>query len=81
MTAQATTPSESNPTNRQTIRAAFEKSLPRIRDLFVHAIAQVRILRKAYPGTMHFLIFWGVAIQVVGTIINILKICCYSSPG
>jgi Fe-S oxidoreductase/nitrate reductase gamma subunit len=77
MTAQATTPAESKSTNRQTIRAAFEKSLPRIRDLFVHAIAQVRILKKAYPGTMHFLIFWGVAIQVVGTIINILNMLLF----
>jgi Fe-S oxidoreductase/nitrate reductase gamma subunit len=77
MTAQATTPSEPKSTNRQTIGAAFNKSLPRIRDFFVHAIAQVRILRKAYPGVMHFLIFWGVAIQVVGTVINILNMLLF----
>jgi Fe-S oxidoreductase/nitrate reductase gamma subunit len=47
--------------------------LPGIRDFFVHILGQVRILKKIYPGIMHFMIFWGVAIQVLGTIINILQ--------
>jgi Fe-S oxidoreductase/nitrate reductase gamma subunit len=50
---------------------------PRIRDFFVHILGQVRILDKLYPGIMHFLIFWGVAIQVVGTIINILNMLLF----
>jgi Fe-S oxidoreductase/nitrate reductase gamma subunit len=47
--------------------------MPRLGDFFVHILAQVRILKKAYPGIMHFMIFWGVTIQVLGTIINILN--------
>jgi len=42
-------------------------------DLVVHAIAQVRIYKKAYVGVMHALIFWGVTIQVVGTAINLMQ--------
>lgn len=46
---------------------------PRLRDFFVHAIAQVRVLKKVYPGVMHFLIFWGMTIQVLGTAINLMQ--------
>lgn len=46
---------------------------PQVKDFFIQIIAQVRILKKAYPGIMHFLIFWGVVIQVLGTIINLLQ--------
>ncbi len=42
-------------------------------DLVVHAIAQVRIYKKAYAGIMHGLIFWGVTIQVIGTAINLMQ--------
>lgn len=45
-----------------------------LRDFFVHAVGQLRILRKAYPGIMHFLIFWGMTIQIVGTIISLMQI-------
>ena len=45
----------------------FSKSLPRWRDFFTHVIGQVRILKKIYPGIMHFMLFWGVSIQVIGT--------------
>ena len=51
----------------------WKKLGPQIKDFFVNILAQVRILKKAYPGIMHFLIFWGVVIQVIGTIINILQ--------
>src|SRR4030066_1254679 len=77
MTAQTTPPPDSKSTRFQTIGVAFVKIRPRIRDLFVHALCQVRILRKAYPGIMHFLIFWGVTIQVLGTIINILNMLLF----
>ncbi len=46
---------------------------PRLRDFLVHVLAQVRVLRKAYPGVMHFLIFWGMVIQIVGTAINLMQ--------
>jgi len=46
---------------------------PRLRDFFVHILGQARIFKKIYPGMMHFMIFWGVTIQVLGTIINILN--------
>jgi Fe-S oxidoreductase/nitrate reductase gamma subunit len=77
MTAQATTQPDTKTTRLQAVGAAFGKARPRIRDFFVHTVAQVRILKKAYPGIMHFLIFWGVAIQVVGTIINILNMLLF----
>src|SRR4030066_1072213 len=77
MTSQATTQPESKSTRLKTIRTAFEKARPRIRDFFVHALGQVRILKKAYPGIMHFLIFWGVLIQVLGTVINLLNMLLF----
>lgn len=53
---------------------AFWKRLqPRLRDFIVHVFAQPRILQKVYPGVMHFLIFWGVTIQVIGTAINLMQ--------
>jgi Fe-S oxidoreductase len=44
-----------------------------IRELLLHAVAQDRVLQKAYPGIMHLLIFWGVVIQGLGTIVNLLQ--------
>ncbi len=49
-----------------------------MRDFFVHAVAQVRILKKIYPGIMHLLIFWGVTIQVVGTAINLMQMALFT---
>ena len=49
-----------------------------MKDFFVHAIAQTRILKKAYPGIMHLLIFWGVTIQVVGTAINLMQMALFT---
>jgi len=51
----------------------WKKLGPQVKDFFVNIIGQVRILKKAYPGIMHFLIFWGVVTQVLGTIINLLQ--------
>lgn len=51
----------------------IRSGLPRLRDLLVHAIGQVRVLKKAYPGIMHALIFWGISIQILGTAINLLQ--------
>jgi Fe-S oxidoreductase/nitrate reductase gamma subunit len=77
MTAQATPQPSSNSPRANAVGAALQNALPRIRDFFVHDLGQVRILKKAYPGIMHFLIFWGVTIQVVGTIINILNMLLF----
>ena len=38
-----------------------------ITDFFTQIFLQLRIWKKLYPGIMHFLIFWGVSIQLVGT--------------
>lgn len=77
MTAQATTQPDSKANRGQSFGTVLEKLRPRVRDFIVHALGQVRILKKVYPGIMHFLIFWGVAIQVVGTIINILNMLLF----
>jgi Fe-S oxidoreductase/nitrate reductase gamma subunit len=42
-------------------------------DFFLHAVIQDRVLSRLYPGIMHFMIFWGMMIQVLGTIINLLQ--------
>jgi len=55
----------------------WKKLGPQVKDFFVQIIAQVRILKKAYPGIMHFLIFWGVVIQVLGTIINLMQMILF----
>lgn len=55
----------------------WPKVLQGLRDFFVYIIAQTRILQKIYPGVMHFMLFWGVGIQVLGTIINILNMALF----
>jgi Fe-S oxidoreductase/nitrate reductase gamma subunit len=42
-------------------------------DFFVNAVLQLRTYRKAYPGIMHGLIFWGFTIQMIGHGINLLQ--------
>ena len=49
-----------------------------LKDLLLHAIAQVRIWRKGYGGIMHFMLFWGVTIQVIGTAINIQQMALFT---
>src|SRR4030042_6212254 len=77
MTAQATAQPEIKTSRLKKISAALKNAQPRVRDFLVNALGQVRILRKAYPGIMHFLIFWGVTIQVLGTIINLLNMLLF----
>jgi len=43
------------------------------REFILHAILQDRVLQRAYPGVMHLLIFWGMVIQLIGTVIVILQ--------
>ena len=52
---------------------ALKRALPRLLDFLTHAIGQVRVLKKAYPGIMHAFLFWGVTIQVLGTILNLMQ--------
>ncbi|OGN95301.1 MAG: hypothetical protein A2Z71_00250 [Chloroflexi bacterium RBG_13_50_21] len=77
MTAQTATQPTSKPTRWRAVGPALNKALPRIRDFFVHALIQVRVLKKAYPAVMHKLIYIGVTIQVLGTIINILNMLLF----
>src|SRR5574342_949149 len=46
-------------------------------DFFSHVIVQPRILKKANPGIMHFMLMHGVFIQVVGTVINLLNMALF----
>jgi Fe-S oxidoreductase/nitrate reductase gamma subunit len=39
-------------------------------DFFIHILGQVRILKKAYPGVMHFLIFWGMLMLLIGHVVD-----------
>jgi Fe-S oxidoreductase/nitrate reductase gamma subunit len=58
-------------------KKGFVQALPRVRDFFVHSVLQIRVLKKAYPGIMHALIFWGVTIQVLGTVINLMQMALF----
>ncbi|MBN1668332.1 MAG: 4Fe-4S dicluster domain-containing protein [Anaerolineales bacterium] len=49
-----------------------------LQDFLVHAVGQVRILKRVYPGIMHLLIFWGVTIQVIGTAINLMQMALFT---
>ena len=69
-----TTNSLSGSSNRLSQLSSSLKALyPRLWDLFVNTVLQVRIWDKAYPGLMHVLIFGGVTIQVLGTIVNLTQ--------
>jgi len=48
------------------------------KNLFIHALGQIRIWKHIYGGLMHFLIFWGVLIQVVGTAINLQQMALFT---
>lgn len=75
MTAGAFPPGNSNKVEKRKqpmVKKIGLFSLP-ARDFVVHAFGQVRILKKAYPGIMHAMLFWGVTIQVLGTVINLMQ--------
>jgi Fe-S oxidoreductase/nitrate reductase gamma subunit len=77
MTADAVSSEQLSVNSRLTFREWLARVMPGVKDFFVHILGQVRILKKLYPGVMHFLIFWGISIQVVGTIINILNMALF----
>ncbi len=45
----------------------------RLGDLLLHAVIQDRVLTRIYPAIMHFMLFWGVSVQILGTIVNLLQ--------
>lgn len=55
------------------LNEVLSRAWPPARDFLIHAIGQVRIMQKAYPGLMHALLFWGVTVQILGTGINLLQ--------
>ncbi len=72
-TTELTKEQSSSPYDKQSWRKTLYSLLPYVKDLFINVIAQVRVLKKIYPGVMHLLIFWGVSIQVIGTAINLMQ--------
>jgi Fe-S oxidoreductase/nitrate reductase gamma subunit len=57
----------------ETTPSRFSRWLRAGKELVLHALIQDRVIQKIYPGIMHFLLFWGFAIQIIGTIISILQ--------
>jgi len=49
-----------------------------VTDFFTQILMQLRIWKSIYPGVMHFLIFWGVTIQVIGTAINLMQMALFT---
>lgn len=64
---------EKLPTFGERFSAVLRRLAPKLKEFAVNILAQVRVWRKAYPGIMHAMIFWGVTIQVVGTAINLMQ--------
>jgi Fe-S oxidoreductase/nitrate reductase gamma subunit len=67
VTTQAINASTQTSPNRR------ERWLRGIREFLLHAIVQDRVIQRAYPGLMHLMIFWGMVIQLIGTVIIILQ--------
>jgi Fe-S oxidoreductase/nitrate reductase gamma subunit len=61
----------------QNERVPFQMPWPQIRDFFLNIIAQKRILQKAYPGLMHFLIFWGMTLLLFGHIVLLMQMALF----
>ena len=73
MTTKAASSSRRLAGMSSTLQDTFTRGIPYLRDFFLHDLGQVRVLKNLYPGVMHFLIFWGVTIQVLGTLINLAQ--------
>jgi Fe-S oxidoreductase/nitrate reductase gamma subunit len=56
-----------------TTEKRITKPWSRLGNTLLYAFGQVRTVKKAYPGLMHLLIFWGVFIQLIGTAIKIMQ--------
>lgn len=44
-----------------------------LKDFITHVLGQIRIIKKAYPGIMHFLIFWGMTLLTIGHVILLMQ--------
>jgi Fe-S oxidoreductase/nitrate reductase gamma subunit len=87
MTAQVTIPTSAKTalttvyttlkTTWQAVSTRLRKAWPRLRDFFIHAVIQIRTLKIPYSAVMHKLIYIGVTIQVLGTIILILNMLLF----
>ena len=64
-------------TTWQAFLTRLQKAWPRFRDFLVHAVIQFRTLKIPYSAVMHKLIYIGVTIQVIGTIILILNMLLF----
>lgn len=71
MTTTTSSPQPSNQVERT--GRSLANLFYRLWDFFVNAVVQVRIWDKYYAGLMHILIFGGVTIQVLGTIVNLTQ--------
>lgn len=58
-------------------RKTDSKFMPAVKDFFVHILGQVRILRKAYPGLMHLLIFWGMTLLTIGHVVLLMQMALF----
>jgi Fe-S oxidoreductase/nitrate reductase gamma subunit len=54
-------------------REKIRKAALKTGDFLKNAVLQVRTYRKAYPGIMHGLIFWGFTVTLLGHSINLLQ--------
>ncbi len=63
--------SESIPVPRSDQRQ--NKWLTGVKEFFTLVLAQGRTLRVAYPGIMHFLIFWGMTFLMIGHAITLMQ--------
>jgi Fe-S oxidoreductase/nitrate reductase gamma subunit len=54
-------------------RLDLRRSIRAAREFLVHAVIQDRVLQRLYPGIMHFCLFWGVTVQVLGTVVNLTQ--------
>jgi Fe-S oxidoreductase len=73
MTANTLPSSSQTPTRLSQLGASLNQIGSRLWDLFVNAVIQVRIWDKVYAGIMHVLIFGGVIIQILGTLVNLTQ--------
>jgi Fe-S oxidoreductase/nitrate reductase gamma subunit len=60
-------------TNATTTSTRLARWIRGAREFIIHALVQDRVLKNIYPGIMHFMLFWGVTIQILGTIINLMQ--------
>jgi Fe-S oxidoreductase len=50
----------------------FDRPLARVGLVLRYAVLQLRTWRKAYPGTMHAMIFWGFVVLFIATVVVLI---------